>query len=137
MVRPLVTKTAYETTFDEYGAPNGFRLRNLGLHYIGPQSDLRGQWSEDVGEPAEGLVAAKTVITLHTFGYQGIFKPSIAEVLAQAPDDLHEYIAFSIAGPDDVDDLNRDRAALDAGFRVATVTYYRRFAEVLVESSTV
>lgn len=128
MVRPLVLRTEYETAFDEFGGPVGFRERCLGLHYIGPQTDLRGQsftWTEDIGEKAEGLVAAKSVITLHTFGYCGMFKPSIAEVLAQAPDDLHEYVAFSIQGPEDADDLGRDQAALDAGFHVATVTYYK------------
>lgn len=128
MVRPLVMRTKYETTFDDFGGPTGFCERQLGLHYIGPQADLRRQsftWTEDIGEKAEGLVAAKSVITLHTFGYYGMFKPSIAEVLAQAPDDLHEYVAFSIQGPEDADDLGRDQAALDAGFHVATVTYYK------------
>ena len=28
---------------------------------------------------------------LHTFGYHGIFKPSIAEVLAQIPEDVLEH----------------------------------------------
>lgn len=129
MVRPLVMKCEYEDTFDEFGGPVGFRERCLGLHDIGPQSDLRGQsftWSEDLREPALGLVAAKTVVTLHTYGYYGMFKPSIAEVLAQAPEDLGEYVAFSIEGPSTADDLGRDQAAFDAGFHVATVTYYRQ-----------
>ena len=47
-------------------------------------------------------------------------------MLAQAPDDLHEYVAFSIEGPETADDINRFPKCRDAGYHVAEVTYYRR-----------
>lgn len=77
------------------------------------------------GHPLE---AARTVQTLHTFGYCGLFKPSIAEVLCQLPDDLDGIVAFSIAGPGDATDLNNQKDCINAGFHRATVTLYRHKA---------
>jgi hypothetical protein len=85
-------------------------------------------WDPVFGDVFEGLVPAKIVKTLHTFGAPSFFKPSIAEVLAQAPSDLHEYVAFSLCGPESVDDMNRFPACTKAGFHVAEVTYYRKAA---------
>jgi hypothetical protein len=93
-----------------------------------PQDDLRETsyaWVEPLGSEATGLLAAKTVVTLHTFGFYGFFKPSVAEVLAQAPDDWATYAAFSVAGPRTTDDMGRDQLAFDAGFHVAVTTFYR------------
>lgn len=102
------------------------------LWHILPIGELRSvsfTWSEDWTRTMDSdLVPAKQVRTLHTFGYYGFFKPSIAEVLAQAPDDLHEYAAYSIEGPKDAVELRLYPEAIDAGYHVATVTYYRRKA---------
>jgi hypothetical protein len=85
-------------------------------------------WSPVFGDVFAGLEPAKTVKTLHTHGAPSLFKPSIAEVLAQAPDDLHEYVAFSLRGPETAEDMNRYPACTNAGYHVAEVTYYRKAA---------
>lgn len=63
--------------------------------------------------------------TYHTYGHPAMFKPSIAEVLAQIPDDLLGSVsAFEVSGPGHVDDINREREARDAGFHVAETILY-------------
>jgi hypothetical protein len=61
--------------------------------------DLRNQaftWDPQLGEEVRFEVL-REVHTDHTCGYHGFIKPSIAEVLAQLPDDLPEGVnAFSI-----------------------------------------
>lgn len=120
---------------DEELANRHAKLRPLArvgedLRHMADPSCLRTiafTWSPElVGEPVTDLQPAKTVITLHSFGYHGFFKPSIAEVLAQVPDDWADYVAYSLVGPSDVDDLNRDHEATHAGFHVATTTFYKR-----------
>lgn len=53
----------------------------------------------------------------HTYGYYGIFKPSIAEVLEQFPDEvLEEANAFYMTYcPNDVRDLNLEKRIVEAG----------------------
>ena len=72
------------------------------------------------------VVEAQRVRTLHTFGYFGLFKPSIAEVLAQLPADLSGVVGFSIKGPADIRDVFKESDALNAGFHVAETTLWRR-----------
>ena len=60
--------------------------------------------------------------TLHTFGYVGLFKPSIAEVLAQLPKDLTGIVGFSVQGPQTASDIDDEMA--NAGFHVATTTLW-------------
>lgn len=69
----------------------------------------------------------RTIRTLHTYGYYGMFKPSIAEVLAQIPlEDLNAVVAFEIVkSPETATDLNLEREALNAGFHVAETALYR------------
>lgn len=63
--------------------------------------------------------------TLHTYGSPCFFKPSVAEVLAQIPDDMLEgVVAFETRGPSDVADMNRESEALNAGFHVARTRLY-------------
>lgn len=65
---------------------------------------------------------------LHTFGYPGFFKPSIAEVLAQIPEEAFEQYtidAFEIvSSPATTGDLNKHRDALNQGFHVSVVRLY-------------
>lgn len=82
-------------------------------------------WSPELGELATGLVPAKTVRTLHTYNSPMVFRPTIAEVLAQAPEDLENYVAFSIEGPEDVTEMNLYPEAFSRSYHVATVTYWR------------
>jgi hypothetical protein len=84
-------------------------------------------WDPKLREEADGLRVLTTIRTLHGYGYHGFFKPSIAEVLVQIPDDLiADVVAFSTDGPNSADDFNDDLLALDAGYHVATTTLYGR-----------
>ena len=53
----------------------------------------------------------------HTYGYYGLFKPSIAEVLEQFPDEvLEEANAFYVLSyPKDIEDLNLEKRIVEAG----------------------
>lgn len=64
---------------------------------------------------------------LHTFGYYGFFKPTVAEVIRQIPKELlSEVVAFEmISNPNDADDLSKFQDALNAGFHVSTVRLYK------------
>ncbi len=95
-----------------------------GLCYIKPV-DLFGvayTWNPKPADRATGLKDLCDITTYHTFGYHGFFKPSIAEVLAQIPEEhLDKVVAFEIvSGPETTDDLNREGEALNAGYHVAT-----------------
>lgn len=101
-------------------------MRDGKLFGVAEQSDLRCvsyAWA-DLTTESVGMVAAKTVVTLHRFGYVGLFKPSVAEVLAQAPDDWANYIAYSVEGPANADEIGREHIAYKADFHVAVTTYY-------------
>lgn len=107
------------------------RNRNNALAYVAP-CDLRNEaftWDPKITRRADNLVKHATIRTLHTYGYYGFFKPSIAEVLAQIPADLIEQtVAFETVGPADADAINEESAALNAGFHVATTRLYGRSA---------
>jgi hypothetical protein len=64
----------------------------------------------------------------HRYGYYGSFNPSVAEVLAQILPAVAEVaVAFEITQrPNNANDLNRDIDALNKGFHVSTVTFYRK-----------
>lgn len=99
------------------------------LFYIKP-CDLRGAaftWGPVHTRKATALVKHATITTLHTFGFYGFFKPSVAEVLAQIPEKLLENtIAFEVIGPADADALNKHIDALNAGFHTASTYLYTR-----------
>lgn len=85
---------------------------------------------KDTTKRVRGLKEKSRHRTLHTFGYHGIFKPSIAEVVAQVKDgEWNGVIAFETIGPDTSDDLNREKEALDAGFHVAETILYTQEPE--------
>jgi hypothetical protein len=100
------------------------------LYALRTLPDLRGQsflWDPKIRRRSERNIEPLRVIsTLHTYGHYSLFKPSIAEVLAQIPFDLlNQVVAFSIEGPQDASDLNAHQDALNAGFQVAQTTFYR------------
>jgi hypothetical protein len=66
--------------------------------------------------------------TLHTYGYHGFFKPSLAEVFAQLPTglEIEEEMFFETKGPETASDLNKEKAAFDAGFQVAETILYKQ-----------
>jgi hypothetical protein len=87
--------------------------------------DVAFTWDPVVTEPATNVEELVKIRTLHTYGYYGFFKPSIAEVLAQIPEEwLERTIAFSTQGPNDAAEMNLEKKALDAGFHVAETTLY-------------
>ena len=72
------------------------------------------------------MTSAETIAEFtcyHTYGYPGLFKPSIAEVLQQFPDDiLEESNAFYISSyPETANDLNLQSEILNAGCHQSTV----------------
>jgi len=101
-----------------------------GRRYIKPVDlfDIAYTWDPKSADEAMDLKPLCDITTYHTYGYQGLFKPSIAEVLAQIPaEHLDKVVAFEIVGsPKTADDLNREHEALNAGYHVATTRLYVR-----------
>ncbi len=99
------------------------RVSRNGLWYIKPVDlfDVAYTWNPKPVSRVRGLRFFRMITTYHSFSYYGLFKPSIGEVLAQIPDKfLGRVSAFLIEkAPETADDLNRNRAALDAGYHVA------------------
>lgn len=100
------------------------------LYYIKPVDPFHTSfiWDPQPTASAKGLMPLCDIRTYHTYGYHGLFKPSIAEVLAQIPVEyLNKVVAFEIVNkPQTVADLDRERVALDAGYHVATTRLYYR-----------
>jgi len=67
------------------------------LHFIKPVDiqSVAFTWAPELTEDAEMLHEFHRIKTYHSFGYGGLFKPSIEEVLAQLPDDIaRQMVAF-------------------------------------------
>ena len=77
-----------------------------------------------VARVTKPLVKLRDITTHHGYAYYGFFKPSVAEVLAQIPDDLiDKVVAFEIiAQPETADDLHGE--AFNAGYHTATTRLY-------------
>ena len=104
------------------------------LHYIKPVNlkETAFTWDPDLAEEAISPTLIATIRTLHTYGYHGFFKPSIAEVLAQIPLDLLDSVdAFETHGPDTAEDFYQEtKNAFDKGFHTAkTVLYHTTQAQ--------
>jgi len=97
------------------------------LYYI-RKPDLRNvafPWDPKLTWKATGLHKVRTIRTLHEYGYYGMFKPSVAEVLAQIPKSLIGRVqAFYVEGPKTAAELNMHKDELNAGFHVAETTFY-------------
>lgn len=75
-------------------------------------------------------IPGKDFRCLHAYGYYGLFKPSVAEVLTQIDSEiLDSVVAFEIIdSPETFDDFCIDEfttAALDSGYHVSTVRLYK------------
>lgn len=119
-IKPVVSKNARgEVGLDVEG--NLFYIKPVDLF------EIAYTWDPKVTERARGLVKLKDITTYHTYGYYGLFKPSIAEVIAQIPEELLEsVVAFEIIeSPTTAEDFNKDLAAFNAGYHVATTRLYR------------
>lgn len=113
------------------GAPDDFHQSMEGEPYYVEPVDLFNvayTWDPKPLDKAMGLETVCDIRTYHTFGYYGFFKPSIAEVLAQIPEEhLSRVIAFEIVdSPKDASDLNRELEAVNAGYHVAITRLYSR-----------
>lgn len=83
-------------------------------------------WDPKKAAETEGLQEVCEITTYHLFGYHGFFKPSVAEVLAQIPEEyLDNAVAFEIIKwPKTVDDLNLQSEVVRAGYHQATTRLY-------------
>ena len=121
-IKPVITK-------------NGklFYLREFTVEELSGISYL---WNADkdiialVGENKLHAWECKDFKCLHRYGYHGLFKPSIGEVLSQIKEcDIPFVKAFEIIdSPQTADDFYRDSftaIAFDNGYHVSTVRLYR------------
>lgn len=108
-------------------------VRKNGKLWLIAPCDPRGvafTWDPKPTERAPELVAIATIPTLHAYGYHGMFKPSIAEVLACIPHGLIDRVcAFETHGPDDANDLNASKwVTFECGMHLASTVLYQRAA---------
>jgi hypothetical protein len=75
-------------------------------------------WDPKAAKKATGLVPLEQIVTYHTWAYYGFFKPTIAEVLSQIPENCLESI---VAFETDVDSVQ-----LCGDYHVASTTLYRK-----------
>lgn len=98
------------------------------LYYIKPVNifGIAYTWDPVIDVKAPDFIQLEDVRTYHRWSYYGFFKPSIAECLAQIPDEiLDKTVAFEIIDfPQDSSDLNREYEAFRAGYHVAVTRYY-------------
>lgn len=104
---------------------------DLGKRYIrsvDPRNDSYIWDPTATNEAVEGIAELQSITTYHTFGFYGLFKPSIAEVIAQIPEELlSQVVAFEIIkSPETADDLKRERKATAAGYHVAVTMLYKK-----------
>ena len=102
---------------------------NVGLWRLKPvRSIFRSTftWYPLPAEPVLYLQAVRDIRTYHRKGHKGVFRPLIAEILAQIPEeDLMRVVAFElVSSPHHEDDFGWDQKAFEAGYHVATVRLY-------------
>ena len=112
-IKPIAS---YEETYYYLKKYNVDKMRNQSYIW-NLEKDIRG---------IVDMTGAETITEFpcyHTYRYPGLFKPSIAEVLQQFPDDaLEEANAFYISSyPQTAHDLNLQSEILTAGCHQSTV----------------
>ena len=122
-IKPVITVNGKLHYFRE------FSLKELSdISYLwNANKDVR----EEVGENELEILEGRDFVCLHTYGYYGLFKPSIAEVLSQIKEhDVHLIKAFEIIeSPQTSADFHKDSftsIAFDNGYHVSTVRLYRK-----------
>lgn len=83
--------------------------------------------AEKESKPYKGdLYVLDRLHTVHSYGYHGMFKPSITEVLAQIPKQYTylKEVYFETVGPEDAHDLNLWIEHVHAGVHVARTVLY-------------
>ena len=105
-----------------------YLLRKFTLQELRNQSYIwnRHEDKRDVVDPSR-LETVDDFLCLHTWGYYGLFKPSIAEVLSQAPESVLEQAnTFEmIESPETREDVFKYKEVIDNGFHLSKVRAYK------------
>lgn len=105
-----------------------YLLREFTLQELRNQSYIwnRHEDKRDVVDPNK-LETVDDFLCLHTWGYYGLFKPSIAEVLSQAPESVIEQAnTFEIIeSPEIREDVFKYKEVIDNGFHLSKVRAYK------------
>ncbi len=96
--------------------------------------DLRGiSYLENINKNKKSIIDINRLeiiddfLCLHTYAYSTIFKPSIAEVLAQYPNELIDKsnLFEIIEKPVTLDDITKYRQFFDCGYHLSKVRAYK------------
>lgn len=105
-----------------------YLLREFTLQELRNQSYIwnRHEDKRDVIDPNK-LETVDDFLCLHTWGYYGLFKPSIAEVLSQAPESVIEQAnTFEIIeSPETREDVFKYKEVINNGFHLSKVRAYK------------
>ena len=105
-----------------------YLLREFILQELRNQSYIwnRTEDKRDVVDSSK-LETVNDFLCLHTWGYYGLFKPSIAEVLSQAPENVIEQAnTFEIIeSPETREDVFKYKEVIDNGFHLSKVRAYK------------
>ena len=105
-----------------------YLLREFTLQELRNRSYIwnRAEDKRDVVDPSK-LETVDDFLCLHTWGYYGFFKPSIAEVLSQAPENVIEQAnTFEIIeSPETREDVFKYKEVIDNGFHLSKVRAYK------------
>lgn len=105
-----------------------YLLREFTLQELRNQSYIwnRHEDKRDVVDPNK-LETVDDFLCLHTWGYYGLFKPSIAEILSQAPESVIEKAnTFEIIeSPETREDVFKYKEVIDNGFHLSKVRAYK------------
>ena len=105
-----------------------YLLREFTLQELRNQSYIwnRHEDKRDIID-SNKLETVDDFLCLHTWGYYGLFKPSIAEVLSQAPESVIEQAnTFEIIeSPETREDVFKYKEVIDNGFHLSKVRAYK------------
>lgn len=105
-----------------------YLLREFTLQELRNQSYIWNRYEDkrDIIDPNK-LETVDDFLCLHTWGYYGLFKPSIAEVLSQAPESVIEQAnTFEIIeSPETREDVFKYKEVIDNGFHLSKVRAYK------------
>ena len=105
-----------------------YLLREFTLQELRNQSYIwnRHEDKRDVVNSSK-LETVDDFLCLHTWGYYGVFKPSIAEVLSQAPENVIEQanIFEIIESPETREDVFKYKEVINNGFHLSKVRSYK------------
>jgi len=106
-----------------FGGKSEYESDDRGDLYYIKDVDPRGvafTWDPKKKKKAKGLEKICDIETFHTYGYYGFFKPSIAEVISQIPEEyLDEVAAFETSTDCSMDYVND-------GYHATMTTLYRK-----------